>query len=628
MNSRQVLRVIHRAWSLHQNGEWSFERKTNDLGFPAIVRTSETFDSLERIVRSLYNLAIKTPISMTYRLPEWMLIPNGNNTPPITILETPDVQVMMAFADLTLCVTIGAEDVARYQFFCRADFNIGSTSYKFRNGNEDPSFEGFLGEAVIASQAMLEEYFNDEEMMVIHRVHLEMKKAKLDLENQRCYQLVHGNEIIVIDDTDSDSDRTERLESNKLSITVFNTGSSSNQESHFPTNGLIISDEINDVALDSEYIPQPNVSNDSPMEYYEGIPVQFDVDENLFPLIDDGISFWEGVIASENDNDVKDKEHSDEMDFDIPIFNKMAPPTLIMPTRRPTRLLISMNWENVSDNLLNTQPIYDNPVVSEGVLDDAIVIYNGETMPQNSANVDFIPATNNSPSISATVGLIPNPANADDNLVINLDDSSSEDSMHSGVTTNQHNELYVGMIFTNRNEFKLQMALYAINKKFRLRNIRPAPNGMLQLSVEGIRHKVKRLERLRDKKTRSHTHLLCGRLIRLSVSSYTSCCWRDDESVTPVIDTDDIIELTGQFSELDMLPPSTRHPPGRPRKKCFLSSGEVRMSTPLRVSLYHGAWQHNDDAYWIFQRKPSDLGYTVLVKLNESFKDLETIIRD
>ncbi|CAF2058346.1 hypothetical protein YC2023_077427 [Brassica napus] len=52
------------------------------------------------------------------------------------------------------------------------------------------------------------------------------------------------------------------------------------------------------------------------------------------------------------------------------------------------------------------------------------------------------------------------------------------------------------------------------------------------------------------------------------------------------------------------------------------------MSTPLRVSLYHGAWQHNDDAYWIFQRKPSDLGYTVLVKLNESFKDLETIIRD
>ncbi|KAG5393322.1 hypothetical protein IGI04_023285 [Brassica rapa subsp. trilocularis] len=242
MNSRHVQRVIHGTWNLHQNGEWSFERKTNDLGFPAIVRT----------------------------LPEWMLIPDGNKTPPITILETPDIQVMMAvrawFADLTLCVTIGAEGVARYQFFCRADFNIGSSSYKFRNGNEDLSFEGFLGEAVVASQAVLEEYFNDQEMMVNHRVHLEMEKAKLDLENQRCYELVHGNEIIVIDDTDSDSDGTEPLGSNKLSITVFNTGkmntflyvtnnnsnyqivdigASSNQESPFPTNGLIISDERN-----------------------------------------------------------------------------------------------------------------------------------------------------------------------------------------------------------------------------------------------------------------------------------------------------------------------------------------------------------------------------------------------
>ncbi|KAF2618935.1 hypothetical protein F2Q68_00038800 [Brassica cretica] len=57
---------------------------------------------------------------------------------------------------------------------------------------------------------------------------------------------------------------------------------------------------------------------------------------------------------------------------------------------------VVLSWENVSDNLSNIQTMYDNPVVSE-----------------------------------ATVRLIPNPANADDNLVINLDDSSSEDSMDS-----------------------------------------------------------------------------------------------------------------------------------------------------------------------------------------------------
>ena len=81
------------------------------------------------------------------------------------------------------------------------------------------------------------------------------------------------------------------------------------------------------------------------MEYYKGIPVQFAMDEDFVivqpssPPIDDGISFWEGVIASENDNDVKDEEHSDEIHLIFRCLkilcssNKMAPPTLIMPTR-------------------------------------------------------------------------------------------------------------------------------------------------------------------------------------------------------------------------------------------------------------------------------------------------------
>ena len=66
------------------------------------------------------------------------------------------------------------------------------------------------------------------------------------------------------------------------------------------------------------------------MKYYEGIPVQFAVDEDLvvlelsYRLVDDGISFWEGVIASENENDVKDEEHSDEMDLDIPISQNIT----------------------------------------------------------------------------------------------------------------------------------------------------------------------------------------------------------------------------------------------------------------------------------------------------------------
>ncbi|KAL0873373.1 hypothetical protein Bca101_023078 [Brassica carinata] len=140
---------------------------------------------------------------------------------------------------------------------------------------------------------------------------------------------------------------------------------------------------------------------------------------------------------------------------------------------------VVLSCEIVPENVSNSQPMYENPVVSKGVLNNTVVISTAENLPQNSGSVDFIHATNNSPAISLTVGLIPHLANDDENLVINLDDSTSEDSMDSGVTTNQHNELYLGMVFTNRDEFKLHMALHAIIKKFRFRNIRSAPNGMV-----------------------------------------------------------------------------------------------------------------------------------------------------
>ena len=122
------------------------------------------------------------------------------------------------------------------------------------------------------------------------------------------------------------------------------------------------------------------------MEYYKGIPVQFAMDEDFVivqpssPPIDDGISFWEGVIASENDNDVKDEEHSDEMDLDISMSQNISQLqqngtinvdhanslTDSTPDLNEVNNVV-LSWENVSDNLSNIQTMYDNPVVSEGM---------------------------------------------------------------------------------------------------------------------------------------------------------------------------------------------------------------------------------------------------------------------
>lgn len=49
----------------------------------------------------------------------------------------------------------------------------------------------------------------------------------------------------------------------------------------------------------------------------------------------------------------------------------------------------------------------------------------------------------------------------------------------AGNKTNNLDDLYVGMIFKNREEFKQHMALYAIRNKFRFRNSRSSPGGMI-----------------------------------------------------------------------------------------------------------------------------------------------------
>lgn len=121
------------------------------------------------------------------------------------------------------------------------------------------------------------------------------------------------------------------------------------------------------------------------MEYYEGIPVKLNLDEDHVivnsnsTLIDDGIGFWNGVIAAENNNNVKDEQHSDEMDLDIPMsqINSELQPNgtnNVDDANSSTDSTPDLDGENhvvlsceiVPENVSNSQPMYENPVVSEG----------------------------------------------------------------------------------------------------------------------------------------------------------------------------------------------------------------------------------------------------------------------
>lgn len=291
---------------------------------------------------------------------------------------------------------------------------------------------------------MLEAYFNDQEMMIIHRVHLEMERAKLGLENQRTYELVHDKEIIMIhDDSDSDGDGIEALRSNKLSISVFNP----HLEAGLSSNEVNILDQTNGgVAFEYEQFPQPNICNNSPEDYYVGLPFELTNEENyvpvpqMSPVINDGIEFWEGDIRAEDDNDVKAEEKADEMNLDLDITMSQTFSQLQSTANTCVNdAAFSTDTTPILDEVNNDieisvvasgdrSPVYENPVLSQGTIADDVLISIADKMPQISGSVELISAPNN----LSTVGIITNTAFACDNLVINLDDTSSDESMDFG----------------------------------------------------------------------------------------------------------------------------------------------------------------------------------------------------
>ncbi|KAG2307234.1 hypothetical protein Bca52824_026982 [Brassica carinata] len=92
--------------------------------------------------------------------------------------------------EVTLCVTYGAEAVARYGFLCRATSKIGQRTYLGEGVTEEQhlaSINGLFGRReMVCSDSVMREIFNDEEMVLLYRFSFEMEKARrsLDLDVQ------------------------------------------------------------------------------------------------------------------------------------------------------------------------------------------------------------------------------------------------------------------------------------------------------------------------------------------------------------------------------------------------------------------------------------------------------------
>ncbi|KAG2304469.1 hypothetical protein Bca52824_033120 [Brassica carinata] len=80
--------------------------------------------------------------------------------------------------EITLLVTLGAKSVVEYEFLPHPIFSIGSTTYVVdvtHDARSKATYDSLVfGERLAKSERVMNEIFGDKEMLIFHRVALEM----------------------------------------------------------------------------------------------------------------------------------------------------------------------------------------------------------------------------------------------------------------------------------------------------------------------------------------------------------------------------------------------------------------------------------------------------------------------
>ncbi|KAL0796728.1 hypothetical protein Bca101_068105 [Brassica carinata] len=202
-----VYRIWRGDWKKNERQHWHFVPTPTDYRFTMWMESSETLEKNEECVRDNYSVGESSPIVFTYGMPDWMLFPNGK-TPPVTISTTQDLVILVTertwLTEVTLLVTLGAKNVAEYQFLRCSNFSIGSTTYVVESSQDErakATYESLVyGERIVTSERVMNEIFGEQEMLIFHRVALEMAYADRVRHCQDGRGTVHRMEIIQLED--------------------------------------------------------------------------------------------------------------------------------------------------------------------------------------------------------------------------------------------------------------------------------------------------------------------------------------------------------------------------------------------------------------------------------------------
>ncbi|CAG7899151.1 unnamed protein product [Brassica rapa] len=190
MQMGRLVRVLRGEWSKSEEGFWRFDGDPGDMEQYVLVKQNEPINSLIGLVREEFMLTPHTPLLLTYQLPPWMLMPDGPRAAPLNIVCSGDVEMMMSVhewtSEVNLCVTYGAEAVARYGFLCRTPFRFGQRSYLGHGVSEEQhlaAINGLIGrDPFVCSETVMREIFREDEMVILYRVSFEVEKARRSLD--------------------------------------------------------------------------------------------------------------------------------------------------------------------------------------------------------------------------------------------------------------------------------------------------------------------------------------------------------------------------------------------------------------------------------------------------------------
>ncbi|KAL0724043.1 hypothetical protein Bca4012_038642 [Brassica carinata] len=187
----RLVRVSSGQWSKTQQGIWRFNEDRSVMPQDILIRPREPINTLRGIIRAVLSLTLETPLILTFQLPAWMLVTDGDTCPPRNIVTDADVEMMMSMHDWSMepkiCAIFGAEKVARYQFICRTPFTIGHRTFLADGVTEEEHMGAITdimkGGELICSERVGQEIFGEDKMLLLYRFSFEVEKARncLDL---------------------------------------------------------------------------------------------------------------------------------------------------------------------------------------------------------------------------------------------------------------------------------------------------------------------------------------------------------------------------------------------------------------------------------------------------------------